>query len=207
MHNKVIRLNKPTAVGVAVLELSKLSMYKFHYGYVKKKYGDRARLCMTDTDSLAYSIKTDDIYKDMVGEIELFDTSNYPEEHFLYSAKNKKVIGKMKDECQGRVLTEFVGLRPKMYSLQIGTAEKHTAKGVSGAARRDLTHQDYLDCVLEVRGQQKGKACRISTKSHKLGSYIINKVSLCCFDDKGYCEDGVNSLAHGHRDIKSKQTC
>ena len=163
----------------------------------------------------------------MVGEIELFDTSNYPNPmkrraflgwanrkrkmtmvDALYGAENKKVIGKMKDECQGRVLTEFVGLRPKMYSLQIGTAEKHTAKGVSGAARRDLTHQDYLDCVLEVRGQQKGKACRISTKSHKLGSYIINKVSLCCFDDKGYCEDGVNTLAHGHRDIpKSTQPC
>ena len=65
-------------------------MYRFHYDYIVKKYGTKAKLCLTDTDSLLYDIETDDVYTDMLDDIELFDTSGYPNDHPLYSISNKK---------------------------------------------------------------------------------------------------------------------
>ena len=90
-------------------------MYDFHYHYMKKKYGLKAQLLFTDTDSLCYEVKTDDIYRDMAGDRDLFDFSGYPIEHPCYDATNKKVIGKMKDETASVPIKEFVGLRAKMY--------------------------------------------------------------------------------------------
>ena len=56
-------LNRPIYVGMAILDLSKLLMYDFHYNYMLKKYN--IKLMFTDTDSLCYEIKTDDVYKDL----------------------------------------------------------------------------------------------------------------------------------------------
>ena len=85
-------------------------MYDFWYGYIKKKYGDRAQLQMTDTDSLLFYCKTDNIYEDMMQSMELFDTSDYSENHPLHRNQNKKALGKMKDEGNGQPISEFVGL-------------------------------------------------------------------------------------------------
>ena len=104
-------LNRPIYAGFTVLELSKLIMYYFHYGYVKEKYGSKATLLFTDTDSLCYEIETEDVYEDMKSSLDYFDTSNYPSDHPYFSNQNKKVLGKMKDECAGRIIWEFVGLR------------------------------------------------------------------------------------------------
>ena len=77
-----VTLNKPSYVGVAILELSKVLMYDFHYNHVKTRYGDRAKLLMTDTDSLFYSIETKDWYGDIRKDIPTFyDTSDYPDNH------------------------------------------------------------------------------------------------------------------------------
>ena len=75
----------------------------------------------TDTDSLFYEIKTDDVYEDLLKDKELhvFDNSNYPENSAFFSNENKMVIGKMKDEAAGMVIKEFIGLRSKMYSNEI----------------------------------------------------------------------------------------
>ena len=67
-------------------------MYDFHYGYIKTKYGNDAQLCFTDTDSLLYDIKCDDIYGDMAEDIDKFDFSDYPVDHPLYNVMNKKVL-------------------------------------------------------------------------------------------------------------------
>jgi hypothetical protein len=87
-----VKLVKPTYVGMVILDLSKTVMYDFHYDKMVKKYGDRARLLMTDTDSLVYHITTDDVYADMATDLDAYDTSEYPPEHPLFSVKNKKVI-------------------------------------------------------------------------------------------------------------------
>ena len=94
----IVKLDKPIAIGMCILELSKLWMYDYHYNTIKKQYNDKASLLFTDTDSLTYEIETDDIYKDMAKQKHLYDFSDYPKNHHLYDECNKKVIGKFKDE-------------------------------------------------------------------------------------------------------------
>jgi hypothetical protein len=126
-----INLNKPICTGFCVLDLSKESMYSFYYDTVKKRYGDRLTLLFTDTDSLCLHIQTDDLYSDMLEDLDKYDTSNYDRDSPLYSTTNAKVVGKIKDECGGKPIAEFVGLRAKMYSLLIpGEPDKLTCKGV-----------------------------------------------------------------------------
>jgi hypothetical protein len=86
-----------------VLELSKLLMYQFHYGYIKATFGNRAKLLFTDTDSLCYEFQSPDIYQEIAENANLFDFSDYPPNHPLYSVQNKKVMGKMKDEMNGKM--------------------------------------------------------------------------------------------------------
>lgn len=122
-----VMLNKPIYLGQSILDLSKTLMYEFHYDYIKPKYGDKARLLFTDTDSLCYEITTEDFYKDIADDVpKRFDTSNYPKENPI-AGHNKKVLGMMKDEAGGKVITEFVGLRPKLHALktQHGGEEKN----------------------------------------------------------------------------------
>ena len=146
-----ITLDKPIYTGLAVLDLSKLFMYTFYYNYIKEQYGEKVQLLYTDTDSLVMLIETADIYEDMWQHSDLYDTSNYSEEfktskdHTLYSTKNKKVIGKFKDECAGDPIVEFVALRPKMYSfITASSKEEKRGKGISrNVLRDDLRH----DCT------------------------------------------------------------
>lgn len=102
-QNKVTNLilNKPVYVGCAILDLSKIIMYNFHYNTMVKAYGPNLNLLFTDTDSLMYEIFTEDVYKDMEHFQEQLDTSDYDPSHPLYSVENKKIPGKMKDELSG----------------------------------------------------------------------------------------------------------
>ena len=110
-------MNKPIYLGLCILEISKIIMYEFWYDYVKNKYGNKARLCYMDTDSFVINIKTNDFYEDISQDVnERFDTSNYTFDRPLPKGINKKVIGLMKDELGGDIITEFVALRPKTYS-------------------------------------------------------------------------------------------
>ena len=110
-------LNKPVYTGMTVLENSKILMYDFFYNELKKQYGSKVELLYTDTDSLLLLIEAEDVYEDMKNNMDLYDTSDYPKEHPLHSNADKKVLGKMKDECAGTPIAEYVGLRPKMYSI------------------------------------------------------------------------------------------
>ena len=190
-------LDKPIQIGLAILDLSKTLMYGFHYTYMKEKYPE-ARLLFTDTDSLCYDIPTKDIYKDMKEDAHLFDTSDYPENHFLHSTENKKVLGKMKDETAGVPIQEFVGLRPKMYSMLYGGKEKRTAKGITRACQRRMKHAEYKKSLFE-RTQTIAVGNVIRSHDHELFSEKMTKVALSPFDDKRYVlDDGFSTLAHGH---------
>ena len=123
-------------------------MYEFHCDYIKKYPG--AKLLFTDTDSLCNDIPTEDTYKDMKQDAHLFDTSNYPKDHFLHSTVNKKVLGNIKDETAGVPIDQFVLLRPKMYSLLYGGGkEKRTAKGISRANQRLMKHEQYKTSLFQ----------------------------------------------------------
>ena len=116
-----LKFNKPVYCGMSILDLSKTLMYDFHYNYIKKKYEQKAKLLFTDTDSLCYEIEAEDFYKDISKDVDQkLDTSNFEKDHIsgIASAKNKKVIGMMKDEAGGKIIKEFVGLRAKLYSYK-----------------------------------------------------------------------------------------
>jgi len=96
--SKVV-LNRPVYAGQVVLDVSKEVMCDFHFNCMKKKYGDNIKVCGTDTDSLIYEIKTNDVYEDISQMSEYFDLSDHPKEHWLHSEENKKkflVNSKMK---------------------------------------------------------------------------------------------------------------
>ena len=110
-------MKKPVYLGQAILDLSKIVMYEFHYNYMVPKYGlEKLKLRYMDTDSLVYHIKTEDIYADIVDDVKTrFDTSGYIPDRPSPIGLNKNVIGLMKDELGGKIMTEFVALRPKLY--------------------------------------------------------------------------------------------
>ena len=118
-----LKFNKPAYIGMCILELSKVLMYEFHYDYIKNIYENKSKLLLTDPDSLMYEIKTEDVYEDFSFDKEIFDFSNYGTKSKYYDDSNKLVIGKMKDEIGGVPIEEFVGLKPKIYSLLVDNVE------------------------------------------------------------------------------------
>nr|DAC81386.1 TPA_asm: PolB [Parasteatoda house spider adintovirus] len=198
-HVTSLVLNRPVYTGFTVLDISKIFMYEFHYNHIRNKYGEKAKLLFTDTDSLCYHIETEDIYHDMRENIDLYDTSDYPKHHFLHSEVNKKVLGKMKDELNGVVVVEFVGLRSKLYSILSEDGEKKAAKGVVKSVRnKKLKHSSYIKCLFE-NSRVREKMKTIISKNHQLYSVTTNKLALCPLDDKRYIlENGCDTFAHGH---------
>ena len=178
-------LDKPAYVGMCILDLSKRLMYDFHYHYVKNRYGEKAKLLFTDTDSLCYEIETQDIYRELWGDINLFENSDYPIDSPFCSAKNKKVIDKIKDEAGGLPICEFIGLRSKMYSyVKDNGKNQKTAKGVRKyVIKKNITHEYYKDCLLNGKQMLHSKHT-IRSECHQIGSYRLNETSLSCFDDK-----------------------
>jgi hypothetical protein len=176
-------------------------MYQFHYGYIVPKYGDRASLLFTDTDSLCYHIETEDAFKDqLTHQQEWFDCSAYPSDHLLHDPSNKKVIGKMKDEFPGdEMLVEFVGLRAKMYSCLGLKGGKKVAKGVSKRFIENcMKHEDYKT-ALRTTQEQKARVHSIQSSKHQIYSVEQVKTSLSAYDDKRHILPcGKKTLAHGH---------
>ena len=162
--------------------------------YLKKF---NAELLFTDTDSLTYEIKSEDVYKEFYKWKNLFDFSNYSKDSIFYDDTNKKVIGIMKDEYGGVIIIEFIGLKAKMYSIKkIDGSESSTAKGVNIATEFN-EFKDVLFNKKIIRHKMK----RIQAKKHKIGTYEIDKISLSCFDDKRYVlHDGIHTLAYFHKD-------
>ena len=117
MKKAKVKMNKPIYLGLSILEISKILMYEFWYDYMKPKYDNSVKLCYMDMDSFIMNIKTNDFYKDIANDVEnRFDTSNYEVNRPLPMGNNKNVFGLMKDELGGKIIMEFVTLRPKTYS-------------------------------------------------------------------------------------------
>ena len=208
MKRTSLKMNKPVYLGMCILDLSKTIMYDFHYNYVKPKYGDKAKLLFTDTDSLMYEIQTEDFYKDISEDVkDRFDTSGYPENHpsGIPTGINNKVLGMFKDEAAGKNIIEFVGLRAKLYSLKMedGKANKK-CKGVKKqVVEKSITHEDYKTCLTTGKEQYR-KQNIIRSYEHEVYTEEVNKVALSAMDDKRYIlGDGIHTLAWGHYKIKN----
>ena len=193
----VLTLSKPIYVGFTALELSKWLMYDFYYNFIKKHFD--AELLFTDTDSLTYKIKSENVYEEFFNHKHLFDFSNYPKNLKFFDRANKKVIGKMNDESEGKINDEFLGLKSKMYSIKnIDGKESNTPKGVS-------TAPEFNECKDTLFNKKilRHKIRRIQSKEHKIETYEIDKRSLLRFDDKrSVSDDGIHTLAYFHEDLK-----
>ena len=200
-------MNKPIYLGMCILDLSKTIMYEFHYDYIKPKYGDRAKLLFTDTDSFMYEIQTEDFYKDISRDVkDRFDTSDYPENHpsGIPTGINKKVLGMMKDEAAGKNIIEFVGLRSKLYSFIMEEGkESKKCKGIKKqVVQNSITHEDYKTCLTTGKEQYK-KQNILRSYNHEVYTEEVNKIALSAMDDKRYIlKDGMHTLAWGHYKIK-----
>ena len=173
MKKTKVRMNKPIYLGQAVLDLSKTLMFEFWYDHLKPVYGDKIRLCYTDTDSFIMHIKIDHFYKDISADVDKwFDTSNFNknDNRPLEIGKNKKVLVKFKDKIGGKIMTKFVALRAKTYSFLIDEYkdedyEKNRlvnkkAKGAKKCVvKREILFNNYLDSLLKnkllYRSQQR----------------------------------------------------
>ena len=153
-------------------------MYDFHCNFIKKHFD--AELLFTDTDSLTYQIKSQDVYEEFFKHKHLFDFSNCPKDSKFFDLTNKKVLAKIKDKKEGKINDAFVGLKSKMYSLKIFIVKTlNTAKGVNAATE----FNEFKDTLFKKK-IMRHKMRRIQRKKHELGTYEINKISLLCFDDK-----------------------
>ena len=217
MAKTSIYMNKPVYLGMSILDISKTLMYDFHYDYIKLKYGEKAELLFTDTDSLMYEIETEDFYKDISPDVHsMFDTSNYPSRHpsGIKIGVNKKVIGMFKDEAGGEVITKFVGLRAKNYTYTydhlIGLAsllflfgedgaEHKKCKGIKKCVtKNNITFKDYETCLF-TNTKQLRKMNVFRSHLHDVYSEEVNKIALSANDDKRVIlQDGIHTLAHGH---------
>ena len=203
MRKSRLKLDKPIYVGMSVLDLSKHLMYDFYYNKLKKQYGECCQLLYTDTDSLLLEIQTEDVYKDMSASAGFYDTSDYPKDHPQYSEDNKKVVGKMKDECAGRLIAEYVGLRPKMYSiLEVDGGNIKKAKGVKkSVVKKNITHGQYKEALFGRKTYRHGMDV-LRSEHHIIFGQHLNKISLSPFDSKRWiAKDGVETLAYGHDEL------
>ena len=167
MNKTKVKMNKPIYLGLSISEISKILMYEFWYDYMKPKYGNNVKLCYMDTDSFIMNIKTEDFYKDIANDVEKrFDTSNYEVDRPLPTGKDKKVIGLIKDELGGKIITEFVTLRPKTYSyLTDDCKEDEKAKGTKKCViKRMIKFNDYKNCLLKDEVTLKSQQRFISKK-------------------------------------------
>ena len=177
-------------------------MYEFWYDYMKSKYTNNVKLCYTDTDSFIINIKTNDFYEDIASDVEnRFDTSNYEVKIPLPMGKNKKVIGLMKDELGGKIITEFVTLRPETYSfLTDDGKEDKNAKGTKKyVIKKMIKFNDYKKCLLNDEVIFKSQQ-RFISKKHNIYTENINKIALSSNDDtRIVSSDKVTSYPYGYK--------
>jgi len=197
--------NRPTYLGMCILDLSKLHMYMFHYDHIQHLYGYRAKLLFTDTDSLTYELSTDDAYANMSEHLSLYDTSDYPEWHSLRRSGNAKVLGKFKDECNGKIVSEFVGLWAKMYSLSLeNETSKNAVRGIDKSfVRKNIRHNNFKHCLhTEIRTHASFHSIR--STNQQLQTICVKKIALSPYDDKRYSlSSGFDTLAYGHWRIRA----
>ena len=192
-----LTLNKPVYVGFTVLELSKWLMYDFHFNFIKKHFD--AELLFTDRDHHTYEVKSEDFYEEVFKHKHLFHFSNYPEDSKFFDETNKKVICKMKDAFEGKIVDEFVGLNSKMHSMKsIDRKESNTAKGVN----IEIEFNEFKDTLFNKK-EIRHKMGRIQVKKHKMEKGEINRKSLSVDVKIFVLNDGIHTLEYFHKGIGS----
>ena len=195
-----VYLNKPIYVGFAVLELSKLHMYKFYYDKLKPKFKSGINILYCDTDAFVLHIKTGNLVKDIQDMKSEFDFSDYPKQHILQDNSNKKVVGKFKDELNGSVMSKFISLRSKMYAFKVAEKEKKICKGISRVAvEKELNFEDYYNCLFNNKSKDILNR-RFVSIDHQIYTQNVIKKGLSTADDKRFYINNVESVPFGYFD-------
>jgi len=204
MRNLEVKFDKPIYVDMCILDISKTCLYEFHHEYINSMlplYHEKCKIMYTDTDSLIYRIECNDVYDIMKRDIAKFDTSDYPIDNaYGIPLVNKKVPGLMKDENNGAIMTEFVGLRAKMYALRVdGKKDTKKVKGIkSNVVARTITFDDYTRCLFDEIEMIRKQSC-IRSKLHEVYTVSETKIALSPYDDKRYIvPDSTETLPWGH---------
>jgi len=204
LRNLEVKFYKPIYVGMCILDIPKTCLYEFHHEYMASMYRDKCKVMYTDTDSLIYHIECDDMYKNMKRDVSRFDTSDYAGNNaYGMPLVNKKVPGLMKDENNGAIMTEFAGLRAKMYALRVdGKKDTKKVKGVkSNVVARTITFDDYTRCLKEEIEMTRQQSC-IRSKLHQVYTIRETKIALSPYDDKRYIvPETTGTLPWGHYKI------
>ena len=173
---------------MSILDISKTLMYEFWYNYIRPKYGDKAKLCYTDTDSFIIYIKTEDFFEDISNDVEKwFDTSNYDknDKRPLPIGKNKKIPRLFRDELGGKIITEVVALRPKAHAYLVNDGNNHKkAKGTKKCViKQKLMFENYKDCLFNNKTVYRSQE-RFKSYYHDVYTEEVNKIALSSNDDK-----------------------
>lgn len=194
-------MDKPIAIGMAILDISKLVMYDFYYQHLKQQYGENVSMLYTDTDSFILEVGTDCFYSDMKNHLNMYDTSDFAvDNQFDMPRVNKKVPGLFKDELNGTIITEFVGLRSKMYCVRSGRVEKmKKAKGVKRyVLENKIKFQNYMECIEDGKCTVARDQNTIRSINHNVFSVKQTKVALSPADNKRYILEGnIDTLPWG----------
>jgi len=201
-----IEMTKPIYVGTSILDLSKLHMLEFHYNVIDNHFHGSYNLIYSDTDSLVYSMEHDDIYEWVAKNKEHFDMAESIRPD-MKDETNNKVLGKFKDEMKSLVMTEFISLNPKVYSIHHQTLDefnkvkienKKTLKGVSKVVvKNEISHADYVK-VLETNEQETRDVMSFRSYNHQVYTVKQRKIALNSFYDKQYMVDAVNNVPFGY---------
>ena len=190
MKKTKVKMNKSVYLDMSILDISKMLMYELWYDYIKPKYGDKAELYYMDTDSFIIHIITEEFYKDIANDVEIwFDTSNFDENKTgkrpLLIGKNKKVIDLYKMELGGKIIGKFCALRVKTNAYLVADGrEKKKSKGIKKCViKRETVFENYTDCLLNdkiiLKSQQRSKSIL-----HEVYTEEVNKIALSRNDDK-----------------------
>ena len=183
-----VELNKPIYMGMSILDYSKIHMYLFYYDVLKPKYDNKIKLVYTDTDSYVIKVETDDLYEDFKEINDFLDFSDYNLEHPNYDETNKKVLGKFKDEMNGKIITHFIGLKPKAYCYKVyGDDKEHKkSKGVvKHKVSNQLSYKTYEE-TLNRNCKEEVSFNTIRSKNHQIYSINQTKYALSNYDNKRY---------------------
>lgn len=203
MKQKNLMLDKPIYAGFSILELSKLHMYQLYYSHLKAFYNENIELLYMDTDSLYLNVTSNNIYQELTTQFaDILDLSNFPSDHALYNTSNRGKLGLLKSETIYPI-SEFIGLKPKMYCFGYGDTCKMRAKGIKKSSLKNFTLETYKS-ILAGESCNKQLQHNIISKKHNLLTVAQNKVGLSCYYDKKFVEeDGIHCLAYGHHLIEN----
>ena len=194
-------------LGMSILDISKMIMYKFWYDYFKPRYGDKAKLCYTDTGSFIIHIITEDFFEDISNAVEsLYDTANYDEndKRPLPIGKKKTEIGIFKNGLGGRIMKEFCTLRAKTYSylMDDDSEVKKSKRTEKCVIKREIMFENYTDSLFNDKIILKSQR-RFKSDHHNIYTEEVDKTTVSSNDDKRLqTSDRIKTYPYGTNAFK-----